>query len=105
MRRVLAPVVMLAVCVAIVGIYNCVASGNGTAPAVPQVRSTPAASPTLKATLTPPPSPTRSSESGTPTTVEYAPDFALTSVLGEVTTLSGYRGQKNVVLLFYRTGG
>jgi hypothetical protein len=31
-----------------------------------------------------------------------APDFSLESLSGEVVTLSGFRGVKNVVLVFYR---
>jgi hypothetical protein len=31
-----------------------------------------------------------------------APDFTLTSLAGPTVTLSGYRGVKNVVLVFYR---
>lgn len=33
---------------------------------------------------------------------DLAPDFTAISSGGETITLSGYRGQKNVVLLFYR---
>ena len=33
---------------------------------------------------------------------EVAPDFSLMSYAGTVTTLSDYRGEKNVVLVFYR---
>ena len=33
---------------------------------------------------------------------DVAPDFSLTTYAGPVTTLSDYRGEKNVVLVFYR---
>ncbi len=33
---------------------------------------------------------------------DLAPDFSLLSYSGDVITLSGYRGNKNVVLVFYR---
>ena len=33
---------------------------------------------------------------------DVAPDFSLTSYAGPVTTLSDYRGEKNVILVFYR---
>ena len=33
---------------------------------------------------------------------DVAPDFSLMSYAGTVTTLSDYRGEKNVVLVFYR---
>lgn len=33
---------------------------------------------------------------------EVAPDFSLMSYAGRVTTLSDFRGEKNVVLVFYR---
>jgi peroxiredoxin (alkyl hydroperoxide reductase subunit C) len=31
-----------------------------------------------------------------------APDFSLEAMIGDTITLSGYRGSKNVVLVFYR---
>jgi hypothetical protein len=33
---------------------------------------------------------------------ELAPDFSLPSYHGDIVTLSDYRGEKNVVLVFYR---
>ncbi len=33
---------------------------------------------------------------------DIAPDFSLMTYAGSVTTLSDYRGEKNVVLVFYR---
>ncbi len=33
---------------------------------------------------------------------DVAPDFSLMTYAGTVTTLSDYRGEKNVVLVFYR---
>jgi hypothetical protein len=33
---------------------------------------------------------------------ELAPDFTLESLAGGTTTLSGFRGKKNVILQFYR---
>ena len=33
---------------------------------------------------------------------QTAPDFSLRSLAGPVVTLSGFRGEKNVVLVFYR---
>lgn len=33
---------------------------------------------------------------------DFAPDFTLDSFLGEVITLSDYRHEKNVLLVFYR---
>lgn len=33
---------------------------------------------------------------------DLAPDFSLESYAGPVVTLSGFRGEKNVVLVFYR---
>ena len=33
---------------------------------------------------------------------DVAPDFSLVSLAGPVVTLSDFRGQKNVVLVFYR---
>lgn len=33
---------------------------------------------------------------------DAAPDFSLLAYSGDVITLSGFRGQKNVILAFYR---
>lgn len=33
---------------------------------------------------------------------DVAPDFSLASLAGDVVTLSDFRGEKNVVLVFYR---
>lgn len=71
----------------------------------------PADTPTLAPTLTPMP-PATSTETATPqenpggipAIGDAAPDFTLPSVADTI-TLSSYRGERNVVLVFYRTGG
>ena len=66
------------------------------------------AHPTATATQPPAPSPTApgggEAPDGLPAIGERAPDFTFPSVWGEAFTLSNYRGDQNVVLLFYRTG-
>jgi hypothetical protein len=66
------------------------------------------ANPTATATQPPAPTPTAPGDSeapeGIPAIGDHAPDFTLPSVWGEAFTLSNYRGDQNVVLLFYRTG-
>ncbi len=54
---------------------------------------------------TPKPISTPTAELAIPAVGEQAPDFTLDSVWGDPITLSEYRGRKNVVLVFYRTGG
>jgi cytochrome oxidase Cu insertion factor (SCO1/SenC/PrrC family) len=104
-KRVVIPVLMLMVCAAILVTYN-VAAVNRTSPTPTPAhtpRPIPTAAPRSASTATPWPS----EEPGSliPAAGEPAPDFTLPSMSGDAVTLSDYRGQKNVVLLFYRTGG
>jgi len=51
------------------------------------------------------PSPTRQAATSTPSPAsgqKPAPDFTLQSAAGTAVTLSAYRGESNVVLVFYR---
>jgi cytochrome oxidase Cu insertion factor (SCO1/SenC/PrrC family) len=96
-KRALIPVLMLIVCAAILVTYK-VAAVN-TISATPTPTQTPRPVPTTT------PRPVEEPASVAPTVGEPAPDFTLPSVEGGAVTLSDYRGQKNVVLLFYRTGG
>ena len=104
-KRVLIPILMLAVCAAILVTYNVVAmnkpSPTPTPTRTPQARSTATLQPQSTAT-TPH---TQDLGTGIPAVGELAPDFTLPSVWGDAVTLSSYRGKKNIVLLFYRTGG
>lgn len=106
MRTVLIRILMVAVCALMLGGYGCQAltdSGvSSTATPVP----TPPLEPTANPSPTPShrPSPT-TSDSAIPPIGEQAPDFTLPSVWGDMVTLSSYEGHKNIVLLFYRTGG
>ena len=104
-KRVLIPILMLAVCALILVTYN-VAIVNKPSPTptptrTPQARSTATLRPVSTATT----QSTQDLGAGIPAVGELAPDFTLPSVWGDAVTLSSYRGQKNVVLLFYRTGG
>jgi cytochrome oxidase Cu insertion factor (SCO1/SenC/PrrC family) len=96
-KRVMIPVLMLIVCAAVLVTYK-VAAVN-TIPATPTPTQTPRSVPTAT------PGPAEEPGSLIPAVGEPAPDFTLPSVEGGAVTLSDYRGQKNVVLLFYRTGG
>jgi hypothetical protein len=69
----------------------------------PQTGPTEVVSPTPAYTA--PVAPTPDLSSPAPQIGDTAPDFILPSVRGGTAALSDYRGVKNVVLLFYRTGG
>jgi hypothetical protein len=101
-KRVLTPVLMIAVCAVILASYKVAAVSKPTPSptAAPVLQSSP--EPTPRVTVPTPPAP--ASPSHVPTTGEAAPDFTLPSVWEEPVTLSSYRGDRNVVLLFYRTG-
>jgi hypothetical protein len=103
-KRVLAPVLMIAVCLVILASFKVAAVSDPMpsptpAPVLPS-SPTPVSQVGTSAT-TPPP---QNSPSGIPTIGETALDFTLPSVWGEPVTLSSYLGHSNVVLLFYRTG-
>jgi hypothetical protein len=104
-KRVLTPVLMLAVCVVILASYKVAA--------VRKTASSPTAVPALQPSPTLPSQPTataaapqaQESPSSIPGVGDIAPDFTLLSVWEDTVTLSSYRGESNMVLLFYRTGG
>lgn len=77
--------------------------------ATPSVAATPqpTANPNPGTPMGPTPKPisTPTAELIIPAVGAEAPDFTLESVWGDPITLSEYRGHKNVVLVFYRTGG
>jgi hypothetical protein len=104
-KRVLIPILMLAVCAAILVIYNLAAMSQ------PSPAPTATRTPGTESTATLPARPavtvaaTQDLGSAIPAVGEPAPDFTLPSVGGDPVTLSGYQGEQNVVLLFYRTGG
>jgi hypothetical protein len=106
-KQVLITFLVIAVCATL--LLGCESLGAGTAAPVPSAPASPA--------QTPPAVPTSSSES-TPTTGTNqapgssmpavgapAPEFTLPSVGSGPISLSSFLGQKNVVLVFYRTGG
>ncbi len=104
MRRVLPPIVMLVLCAALLFAYRYFVPPRGGSAASPTMSVTP----TLDSIATAEPTATQPappSASLLPAIGEPAPDFTLPSASGAPITLSGYRGQKDVVLLFYRTGG
>ncbi len=103
-KRVLAPVLMIALCMVILASFKVAAVSEPTPSptSAPIEQSSPSSTPqrATTATTTPP----QESPSSIPAIGESAPDFTLPSVGGETVTLSSYRGERNVVLLFYRTG-
>ncbi len=105
MKRVLTVVLASCVCVLITAACSPASLDRAT----PSVEATPEATaspnPTTKLSPTPEPVPTATGDLAIPGVGEEAPDFTLESVWGDPITLSEYRGHKNVVLLFYRTGG
>lgn len=104
-KRVVIPVLMLIVCAAVLVTYN-VAAVNRTSPTTtPTQTPRPLPTPTPQSGSASTPWPSEEPGSLIPAAGEPAPDFTLPSVSGDAVTLSDYRGQKNVVLLFYRTGG
>ncbi len=120
MKRVLLPILILGACALTLGGYGWQALTDQEVASTATVIPTPAFEPTANPSPTPShrssptanPSPTPShrpspttSDSATPSVGEQAPDFTLRSVWGDMITLSSYEGQKNIVLLFYRTGG
>jgi len=104
-KRVVIPVLMLIVCAAVLVTYNVAAVNRTSQTPTPTQTLRPLPTPTPQSGSASTPSPTQELGSLTPATGEPAPDFTLPSVEGDAVTLSGYRGQKHVVLLFYRTGG
>jgi hypothetical protein len=105
LKRVLIPVLMLAVCGAILGVYNFAVVDNSTPLVTPSTEPTSDPSPTARSNPTPARPPTPSTDAAIPAIGDQAPDFILPSVWGDPVTLSSYRGQENIVLVFYRTGG
>lgn len=99
MRRALIPILMICACLAILG--GCSPGDLNQPP--PTVPGPP--EPTTKPSPTAHSSPTPTTRSEIPATGEQARDFSLPSVWGDTVTLSSYQRLKNVVLVFYRTGG
>lgn len=104
-RRVLIPVLMIAVCAVILVTYNLATVNTGASSPTPTlvVRSNP--SPGTLPTSSAATPPTQQPASSIPAAGVLAPDFSLPSAWGDPITLSHYRGEKNIVLLFYRTSG
>ena len=98
-RRVLIPVLMIAVCAVILVTYN-LAAVNTAAPS-----PTPTLAVHANASPTPPAASSRQLPSSIPPVGVLAPDFSLPSAWGDQVTLSHYQGDRNVVLVFYRTSG
>jgi hypothetical protein len=105
MKRASIPVLMLAACVLILGCYRLLTPSNPGPAATPTPALTSLPEPAVNPSPTTPSTSTSVAQSSIPPTGEQAPDFTLPSGTGGTIALSGYKGQKNVVLLFYRTGG
>jgi len=120
MRTVLIRILMLAACTLMLGGYGCqaltdpgvasTATPDPTPPLEPTANPSPTPSHRPSPTANPSPTPSHrpsptTSDSAIPPIGEQAPDFTLPSVWGDMVTLSSYEGHKNIVLLFYRTGG
>jgi hypothetical protein len=99
-KRVLTPVLMIAVCVVILASYKVAAVSKPTRSPTPalDLQSRPTSSPQLTTPTA------QQSPSNVPEIGDAAPDFTLPSVWEETVALSSYRRERNVVLLFYRTG-
>jgi cytochrome oxidase Cu insertion factor (SCO1/SenC/PrrC family) len=104
-KRALLPMMMIAAAILILGAYSLL--GQDRAAPTPTPSATPARSASATTQPSPPPTSPPAQESGRsiPEVGSTAPDFSLNSAWGDTVALSSYRGQKNVVLLFYRTGG
>jgi hypothetical protein len=105
MKRLLTIVLALCLC----ALMAAACSPASPHRATPSVAATPQATanpnPATPLNPTPKPTSTGTGELAIPAVGEQAPDFTLDSVWGDPITLSEYRGRKNVVLVFYRTGG
>ena len=101
--RVFISLVIIVMCAGVMS--SCGPSDNGTT-----LSPTATELPISTATAAPPLAPTSTALGGTeapggiPVIGDSAPDFTLPSVWGDAFTLSNYRDDQNVVLLFYRTG-
>lgn len=105
MRRVLIPIFVVVLCGFILGGCGYLSPTTSKDPDTPTpviiLPPEPTANPRPTATQSQPPA----TVSAIPPVGEQAPDFTLSSVSGDTVTLSRYEGQKNIVLVFYRTGG
>ena len=105
MKRVMIPILMLALCALILGGYGCLApTATGIIDSVTPTPITPP-EPTANPSATAPPPPSPATGPTIPAVGDQAPDFTLPSAWGDIITLSSHEGQKNIVLVFYRTGG
>jgi hypothetical protein len=105
-RQVLTTILMIALCATL--LLGCGSPGTGMATPVPSstepIARTPAI-PTSSGESIPTSNPDQSPGSSIPPVGAPAPEFTLPSVGDGPISLSDFRGQKNVVVLFYRTGG
>jgi cytochrome oxidase Cu insertion factor (SCO1/SenC/PrrC family) len=104
-KRALLPVMMIAAAALILGAYDLFGQDRSAPTPTPSATPVRSASATTPAAPPPTAAPTHESGGSIPAIGSPAPDFSLNSASGDMVTLSSYRGQKNVVLLFYRTGG
>jgi hypothetical protein len=104
-RKVLIPLVMIALSAAVLLVYNRTSMALPAFSPSPLATDAPSASPSADSTARSAPLSTTVPQAVVPSVGDQAPLFSLPSVWGEKVSLEHYRGITNVVLLFYRTGG
>jgi hypothetical protein len=104
-RKASIPVVLILTCAVVLLACNQLS----TAMPSPSVAPSPPGNPSPTLPMSPTDEPTVPTPDQTqmaiPAVGEPAPDFSLPSTSSQAVSLSDYRGTRNVVLLFYRTGG
>lgn len=105
LKRVPAPLVMIALSAVL--LVACKRTSTAVPPPSPSpfpaISTSP--SPEVAATSNTATPPTAAAQAVVPSVGDPAPDFSLPTVWDETVSLEHYRGNTNVVLLFYRTGG
>ncbi len=96
---------LILVCAAVLLAYNYLGMAMPAPSGTPPLPSTPYPTPPVPPTSEPATPPANPPQAAIPAVGDLAPEFSLPSVSGETVSLSDYHGTRDVVLLFYRTGG
>ena len=104
-KRALIPVLLILVCAAILLAYNRLRVAMPAPSVTPSLPSTPYPTPPVPPTSEPTTPPANPPQAAIPAVGDLAPEFSLPSVSGGTVSVSDYRGTRDVLLLFYRTGG